>query len=251
MNSSEEHNLDFEEVQNLNYQGPIPVSMTTAENRATFYKKTYLHVAFAFLGFVFVEALLFQSGVASTILEVLFSMKFAMIAALIGFMFVAGAVEKWAQKATDKNTQYLALAVYIILEALIFVPLIGVALINGGSGALNDILIPGAIITIALFAGLVLTVFITGKDFTFMKAAVGIGFMIAMGIIAISWIFGLNLGSWFSIAMILLMSGAILYQTSQVQHQYHKEQYVAASVGIFASFMTLLWYVIRLLSDRS
>lgn len=242
--------MNFVEEQNLNYQQTVPVSMASSEGRATFYKKTYTHVALAFLGFILVEAALFQLGIAEAILGVLFSGKLAMIGSLIAFMFAAGAVERWAEKATDRNTQYLALGVYILLEAFIFVPLIGIALINGGAGALNDILIPGAIITIALFAGLVLTVFITGKDFTFMKAAIGIGSMIALGLMAVSWIFGMNLGSWFSIAMILLMSGAILYQTSQAQHRYHEEQYVAAAVGIFASFMTLLWYVIRLLSSR-
>lgn len=237
------------EDQNLSLNGTVPVAMATAQERATFLKKTYLHVAGAFAAFVGVEALLFASGIATSIMGFLTG-GWAMIILMFGFMFAAGAVEKWALNATDKKTQYLALGAYVILEAVIFIPLIMYALMVGGSTAISDILIPGVIITTALFAGLVLTVLITGKDFSFLKAFVGIGFFIAIGVAVIGMIAGFNLGSWFSIAMIVLMAAAILYQTSQIMHVYHEEQYVAASVSVFASFMTLLFYVIRLISAR-
>lgn len=243
--------MNYTEQSNLSYQTPIPVAMTNAESRATFYKKTYTHVALAFLGFLMVEGLIFSvPAIVNGILGIFSINRFMILGVMIAFAFASSYVERMAYSATDKKMQYVALGLYILLESFIFVPLIAMAFMVGGEGAMSNILLPGAIITIALFAGLVLTVFITGKDFSFLKAAIGIGFMIMMGVAVIGMLFGFNLGSWFSIGMIVLMAGAILYQTSQVANAYHKEQYVAASVAIFASFMTLLFYVIRLLSSR-
>ena len=51
----------------------------------------------------------------------------------------------------------------------------------------------------------------------------------------------------FIVAMIALMCGFILYETSNVLHHYHTSQHVAAALAIFASLATLFWYVIRLL----
>jgi FtsH-binding integral membrane protein len=238
------------EKTNLSYDSSIPVAMENAESRAGFYKKTYTHVALAFLAFVLVEGFLFASGLAEVIGGFLFASKWMLIGVMIGFAFASSYVQNIAYSATEKKNQYLALGLYILLQAVIFIPLIFMAFSYAGAGALTNILIPAVLITTALFAGLILTVFITGKDFSFLKAGISIGFMIMFGIAIVGMIAGFNIGSWFSIGMIVLMAGAILYQTSQVQHAYHKEQYVAASVAIFASFMTLLFYVIRLLSSR-
>ena len=243
--------MNYYEQSNLSYQTPVPVAMTNHEARATFYKKTYTHVALAFLGFLLVEALIFSTpALVNGIMSIFMINKWMIIGVMVAFSFASGYVERMAYTASDKKMQYVALGLYILLEAFIFVPLIGMAFMAGGEGTIQNILLPGVIITVALFAGLILTVFITGKDFTFLKAAIGIGFMVMFGIAIIGMIFGFNIGSWFSIGMIVLMAGAILYQTSQVANAYHQEQYVAASVAIFASFMTLLFYVIRLLSSR-
>jgi FtsH-binding integral membrane protein len=46
--------------------------------------------------------------------------------------------------------------------------------------------------------------------------------------------------------MVLVASGYILYHTSNVMHHYHTDQYVAASLALFASVALLFWYVLRL-----
>jgi FtsH-binding integral membrane protein len=80
-----------------------------------------------------------------------------------------------------------------------------------------------------------------------MGGAIGFGFA-AFGLILVSFIFpGLELGAWFSIAMIVLASGFILYDTSNVLHRYRTDQAFGAALALFASVMLLLWYVIRLL----
>jgi FtsH-binding integral membrane protein len=108
-----------------------------------------------------------------------------------------------------------------------------------------------AIVTLFLFAGLTAIVFTTGKDFTFLGGALKLFGLIALGLIACSFIFqGLNLGIWFSFAMVAFAGAAILYQTSQVMRSYPTDYYVAASLALFSSVMLLFWYVLRIFMSR-
>jgi len=63
-------------------------------------------------------------------------------------------------------------------------------------------------------------------------------------------LFGLELGVWFSLAMIGLAGASILYQTQTILRNYPEEAYVGAAVQLFASVMLLFWYVLRLFSRR-
>lgn len=57
-----------------------------------------------------------------------------------------------------------------------------------------------------------------------------------------------SLGIWFCGAMIVLMCGYILYDTSNVLHHLRTDQHVSAALELFASLATLFWYVLRLMS---
>ena len=59
-------------------------------------------------------------------------------------------------------------------------------------------------------------------------------------------LFGFNLGLIFTAAMLLLASGYILYDTSNVMHHYRIGQHVAASLALFASVALLFWYMVQL-----
>ena len=227
-------------------QRPLLIGALPTEKRAAFYSKTYSHLALAVLGFIIVEMLFFK-------IEPL--VKFALsltqgwlwLAMLGGFMFVTNYAENLALKTSDKNKQYLGLSLYVIAEAFIFIPLIFIAMsIAAESG--RDILGQAGIMTLGLFGGLSAVALLTKQDFSFLKSAITIGSFVAMGLIVAGVLFGFNLGLWFSAAMVLLASGSILYQTSNIVHKYHEEQYVAASLGLFASLMLLFWYILSILS---
>jgi FtsH-binding integral membrane protein len=74
--------------------------------------------------------------------------------------------------------------------------------------------------------------------------------MLALGLIVCSVLFGFNLGLLFSFVMVLIASGAILYDTSNIIHHYHPDQYVAASLQLFASIALLFWYILRIFMSR-
>ncbi|MBQ0736437.1 Bax inhibitor-1 family protein [Aquimarina celericrescens] len=228
------------------FQQVMPVSALTDEKRVAFYKKTYTHLAMAVLLFVIVEWIFFQS---ETIVNFAFSMTqgWRWLLMLGGFMLATTYAEKMAHKNHNINQQYLGLLVYVIAEAFIFIPLIGIAMMMAESGGAN-ILNQAAILTLALFTGLSAIVLLTKKDFSFLRSILTIGFFIALGLIVAGLLFGFNLGLWFSVGMVILASGSILYQTSNMVHKYSEDQYVGASLGLFASLMLLFWYILSILS---
>ena len=46
--------------------------------------------------------------------------------------------------------------------------------------------------------------------------------------------------------MVVLAAGYILYDTSNVLHHYRTDQYVAASLALFASVALMFWYVLQI-----
>lgn len=225
----------------------VLVASLSAADRVAFYKKTYAHVAGGVLVFIFFEYLLLQS---SALIEFMFSMMqgWRWLIMLGGFMLVTSYAESMALRTADKNKQYLAYGLYILAEALIFVPLIVIAAYYTETGP--AILNQAAIVTLALFTGLTATVFLTNKDFSFLKTGLVIGFFIAMGLILAGTLFGFDLGLWFSVGMCVLAAGSILYQTSNLIHKYTSEDYIPAALGLFAALMLLFWYVLRILMSR-
>jgi FtsH-binding integral membrane protein len=90
-------------------------------------------------------------------------------------------------------------------------------------------------------------VFLTKKDFSFMRGALAIGSFAALGVIVASMAFGFSLGAVFCGAMILLMAGYILFQTSLVMSHFPPSGYVAAALMLFSTVAMLFWYVLQLL----
>lgn len=219
----------------------------TDTDRVAFYKKTYAHVAGGVLVFILFEYLLLQSD---AIVEFMLSMieGYKWLIMLGGFMFVTHYAERMTMKTTDKNTQYLAFAIYILAQAFIFVPLIYIAAFYMDSG--TEMLNQAAIVTLGLFTGLSAVVLMTKKDFSFMRTGLTIGFFVAMGLIVAGMLFGFSLGLWFSVAMCLLAGGSILYQTSNMVNKYTTDDYIPAALGLFASLMLLFWYVLSIFMSR-
>ncbi|GAL62856.1 Bax inhibitor-1/YccA family protein [Algibacter lectus] len=232
---------------NQTFNGKLMVSQLSEVDRVAFYKKTYSHVAGGVLAFILFEYLLLQSD---TVVEFALSMTqgWRWLIMLGGFMFITNYAEGMALKTPDKNKQYLAYGLYILAEAFIFVPLIYIAAYAMETGP--DILKQAGIVTLALFSGLSAIVFVTKKDFSFLKAGLTVGFFIAIGLIIAGSIFGFNLGLWFSVGMCLLAAGSILYQTSNLVNKYGVEDYIPAALGLFASLMLLFWYVLRIFMSR-
>ncbi|MGB0412927.1 MAG: Bax inhibitor-1/YccA family protein [Coraliomargarita sp.] len=215
----------------------------TPDKRAQFIRRTYAHLAGALLAFVGLEAVLINTPIVVETAARILALPYGW-AGVIGALMLVGWMTRSMVHGASKGMQYLGLSIYVVMQALVFVPLVLMAILYAGS----EILLQAGVITGLLFAGLTATVFITRKDFSFLSTALTIGGFIALGLIVCSFFVGGSmLGMWFSVGMIVLMAGSILYDTSNVLHHYEEDQYVGASLELFASFVLLLWYVLRLL----
>ncbi len=234
--------MELSEYKNTpTFQPLIEVSQDT---RAAFYRKTYAHVALATLLFVVIETVLLR---IDPLVDLMLSLTqgWTWLLVLGAFMVATNYAEKLAHTTHDKTKQYLALFLFVLAEAVIFVPLLYIA-IYYIDGDYFSIVNQAAIMTLALFTGLSAVVLITKKDFSFLRTFLTIGFFIAVAAIIAGMLFGFNLGLVFSAGMIVLASATILYQTSQLVHQYTTDQYVGASLGLFASLMLLFWYILSI-----
>jgi uncharacterized protein len=212
--------------------------------RAAFIRRTYQHLAGAILAFMAIEFVLFKTGIADAMSRVVLGGGgFAWLIVLGAFMLVSWVAEKWAHSSVSRSTQYLGLGLYVVAEAIIFVPLLFIA-VNFSS---PDTIPIAAVITGLMFLGLTVTAFTTKKDFSFLGGILKVGGFVALGIIVCSIMFGFSLGLIFAAVMVAFASGAILYSTSRVIHDYNTEQHVAAALSLFAAIALLFWYVLRIL----
>ena len=220
-------------------------AQAAADERTDFITKTYLHLAGAIGAFVILETALFKLGVAKAMYEALGGSRFGWLIVLGAFMVVSMIAEKWARSATSVGTQYMGLGLYVVAEALIFTPLLFIAYLKDPS-----IITSAASATLGLFSVLTAVVFITRKDFSFLRGILIFGGFAAFGFIIAAIVFNFALGPIFTYAMIAFACGYILYYTSNVLHHYRIGQHVAASLALFAAVALLFWYILRLFMSR-
>src|SRR6185369_17093492 len=199
--------------------------------------------------FILLETYLVVSGAGLWMAQTMLGGRYSWLIVLGAFMGVSWLANWWANSQTSRPLQYMGLMLYVVAETIIFLPLLFLAAVKTGGGA---IIIQAGIITAGLFAGLTAVVFLSRKDFSFLGPILAIGGFVALGFIAASILFGFSLGNLFAFVMVIFAGGAILYDTSNVLHRYRTDQHVAASLSLFASVALLFWYILRIfMSSRN
>ena len=228
------------------YRNPYVVADAAPAERAGFIRRTYAHLGGAIAAFIAIEYLLFQTVLPNKSLEWLSTGRYSWLIVLGGFMAVSWIADHWARSSTAPAVQYAGLGLYVVAEALIFVPLLAIA-----NRMAPDIIPMAGLITLLLFGGLTFTAFTTRKDFSFLGSILKIGSFVALGVIIAGAVFGFQLGLLFSGVMVAFAAGAILYSTSNIIHHYGTTQHVAAALSLFASVALLFWYILRILMSLS
>ena len=227
---------------NLN---PMSQSQSYAiESRADFIWKCYAHVVVAILAFAAIETYLFSSGVAARIAAPMMNNWLLVLGA---FILVGMGATHLAHRLESKSSQYAAFAVFVVAEALIFAPILMVAMTKDPSGGMIE---SAGGVTVMGSVGLIATAMITRKDFSFLRGMLVWGGILALIGIVSAIIFGFQLGTWFSLAMIGFAGAAVLYDTSNIIHHYPADKYVAGSMALFASIAMMFWYILRLFMSR-
>ncbi|HEY0427255.1 MAG TPA: Bax inhibitor-1 family protein [Pyrinomonadaceae bacterium] len=216
------------------------------QERAAFIRKTYAHLAGAIAVFVLLETILLGSGLGEMAARTMMGSSFSWFIVLAAFIGISTVANSWAISQTSKSKQYLGLGLFTLAWAVMFLPLLFI--INHFAG--SSVIAQAGVVTLGLFLGITAVVFLTRKDFSFLGPILTIAGFVALGFIAINLIFGFSLGNVFAFAMVAFAGGSILYQTSNVLHQYRTDQHVAASLSLFSSIALMFWYILQIFYSR-
>ena len=216
----------------------VPVAQSSVERRAAFITRTYNTLFVAIIAFALIEVGLFKSGLAEPIAIALSGNWLIVLGA---FMLVSWFGSRVAMNSKSVAATYAALAAFVLVESIIFVPLLYMA----------DAVAPGAIssaaiVTMVGFAGLTVIAWTSRKDFSFLGGVLKWGGIMALVLIGASLLFGFELGVFFSVAMVAFAGAAILYDTSNILRHYPEDRHVAAALALFSSVALMFWYVLRL-----
>lgn len=234
---------------------PLAIESATSE-RTAFIRRTYAHLAGAILAFTLLEVALFKflapafPGVDQALQNFVRS-PISQLVVLLAFIGVSFLARYWASNGGSAAMQYAGLGLFVVAQAVIFVPILYIAIHYFSS----TILLSAAILTLSLFAGLTAVVFITGKDFSFMASILTIASFLMLGIVlcvvALNWTNGFQTGWYFSMGIaifgVMLAAGFILYDTSNIMLHFRTDQHVAASLELFSSIAYLFFQILRIL----
>ncbi len=220
-----------------------PVALRSEEVRAEFITRTYLHLFGAIVAFTVLESFYFATGLVVPIATALLGTSWLLV--LGAFVVVSWLATRVAHVAESPAAQYAALGGYVLAESVIFVPLLLIAQL-----AAPGVIQSAALVTLFAFTGLTVVVFATRRDFSFLGGILAWCGVVALTLIAGGVVFGFELGTVFSVAMVALAGGAVLHDTSKVLHHYPEDRYVGAALELFASVALMYWYVLRLYLAR-
>ena len=174
--------------------------------------------------------------------------------AVIGLLIGSGMLAQWlARSNTSRAIQYLGLGVEVAAWTFLLQPMLWVLFIKFKPAGAQALLAQGTVATLAIFVGLTATVFITKKDFSFLRGVVTVGMFAALGVIVASMLFGFTLGLVFTGLLIALLALKILYDTSLMLNYFPPTHYVSAALMLFGTVATLFWnimvFLMRMRSD--
>lgn len=246
---------------------PIAGAVATlgVSDRIAFLRKTYAHLGGALVAFV-----LFTAGMMKFATGLSLKLSFAggtsagsALIVLLLFVAVTYGAQKLAMSETSRALQYLGLALTVVVWSVLAQPIIwftiwkfGATDVLTGGGALLSakaaaVLGEAAIVTLAIFVGLTLTVFYTKKDFSFLGGILSMSMWALIGVVIASLIFGFQLGMIYSGIVIFLMGGYILYETTMIMKYFRPSMHVAAALMLFTTVITLFIHVLRILAEMN
>lgn len=111
----------------MNQAATLSAAYAEADARAAFIRKTYAHLAGAIALFVGIEYLLITSPVGEKIAGFVFNAPYGFLMLLGAFILTGWLARGFAQRFDSPAAQYAGLALYVVAEAVIFVPMMYVA----------------------------------------------------------------------------------------------------------------------------
>jgi FtsH-binding integral membrane protein len=243
MNEHQYRNQRFEGgQQSWNPQGGAWGSLqaTTAAQASLSERMSFIRKVYA----LFFAAILFGVGGVALglsfppLLRFAFEHPIIMLVAMIGGVLAAQAVRH------VRGLNLLALFAFTTFTGVVISPLIAiVGQINPGS------ILTAGVLTVGIFGGLTAYVFISKRDFSFMRGMLMVGLIVVIlaGLMSFFVASG-ALGFAVSAAALLLFSGFVLYDTSNIIRHYPTNEYVSGALALYLDAFNIFLALLRLLN---
>jgi FtsH-binding integral membrane protein len=225
------------------------VTDSSRSERAAFIRRTYAHLAVAVLALIGLDALFLQTLDPQEVLRIMWGSRISYLVVFALFMGTNYLAARLASSETSVGAQYLGLGLSVVGWAVMMLPMLIIANYLAPD---QKVIQTALIMTLSVFGGLTMAVFVTRKDFISLGPILSVCSFIALGVIIASLLVGFNLGLFFCFAMVALIAGYILYDTSNVMLRFGTHQHVAAALVLFSDVAILFWYILQilLLSNR-
>lgn len=105
------------------------------------------------------------------------------------------------------------------------------------------------ILTVGIFGGLTAYVFISKRDFSFMRGMVTTGLIVVvLAVLLNMFIASTALGFAVAVASLLLFSGFVLYDTSNIIRRYPTNEYIAGAMDLYLDAFNIFLALLRILN---
>ena len=143
-----------------------------------------------------------------------------------------------------RGVNLLALFGFTTLTGIVISPLMAWVALNNPASILQ-----AGVLTVGIFGGLTAYVFISKRDFSFLRGMVMVGLIVVV-LAALLNIFLASSAFSFGIAVatLLLFSGFVLYDTSSIIRRYPTNEYVAGALSLYLDAFNIFLALIRILN---
>lgn len=207
----------------------------TVSERMSFVRKVYA---------LFFAAILFGIGGVALGLSfpplLMFAAEhpFIMLFVMIGGVLGAQAVRH------VKGLNLIALFAFTTLTGVVISPLLYIiGQVNPGS------ILTAGVLTVGIFGGLTAYVFISKRDFSFMRGMVTVGLIVVVLAAVVNMFLASGaLGFAVSAAALLLFSGFVLYDTSNIIRRYPTNEYVSGALSLYLDAFNIFLALLNILN---
>ncbi len=214
---------------------PVTAAQVSVEERMSFVRKVYA---------LFFAATLFAVGGAGLglsfrpLLVFAFEHPFIMLIIMLGGVMGAQAVRH------VPGLNLVALFGFTTLTGVMISPLLYVlSQTNPGS------ILQAGVLTVGIFGGLTAYVFVSKKDFSFMRGMLTVGLVVVVLAAILNFFVGSGaFGFAVSAAALILFSGFVLYDTSNIIRRYPTNEYVQGALSLYLDAFNIFLSLLNILN---
>jgi FtsH-binding integral membrane protein len=217
-------------------QSPTAAQATIAE-RMSFIRKVY---ALFFIATLFAIGGVALAFLYTPLLAASFEHPWIALFAMLGGVYGAQALRH------KPGINLLALFGFTTLTGIVISPLLYIISRTNPASIFQ-----AGVLTVGIFGGLTAYVFISNKDFSFLRGMVTTGLIVIIlaGLLNIFFVGSSAFAFAIAAATLLLFAGFVLYDTSNIIRRYPTNEYVAGALSLYLDAFNIFLALLRILNS--